>query len=207
MESTSKKRSKRPVSTRAPSRDELHEAALRYLGERSASRATLRRALDRKIQTWARRAERAGQDAEAIRSEVTAAETHLDPILARFTEVGLLNDVAYATSRAKSLSRGGKSRRAIEAHLTQKGISRSTIRDVVPEDASAELAAALVLAKKRRIGPFARPDRDGESRDEPKRAKQRALAALARAGFSYSTCERALSMDLEEAEERLRSRE
>ena len=40
----------------APARDVLHEAALAYLARSSATAATLRRVLDRKVSSWARKA-------------------------------------------------------------------------------------------------------------------------------------------------------
>jgi len=57
-----------------------------------------------------------------------------------------------------------------------------------------ELAAALVLARKRRIGPF----RVGQAPDEV--GQLRELGALARAGFSHSVAHRALAMDPDQAE-------
>jgi regulatory protein len=180
----------------APSRDVLHEAALAYLARGSATSAMLRRVLDRKVATWARRATRASRDPELIAADVATCKEAIAAIAARFREVGLINDATFAESRARSLRRAGRSRRAISAHLTAKGVDAETARHVVPEDATSELAAALAFARKRRIGPFAREEVD-------RAAKQKALAAMARAGFGWSVCERALGMDREQADERL----
>lgn len=181
----------------APSRDVLHEAALAYLARGSATAATLTRVLDRKIMSWARRAERAIGDRELVAADVTRCRASVEAIVVRFREVGLINDAAYAESRARSLSRAGRSRRAISAHLAAKGIDAETAREALPNDAAIEIAAALAFAKKRRIGPYA------HDAIMTREAKQKAIAAMARAGFAFRTCERALGMDREEADERL----
>ena len=70
-------------------------------------------------------------------------------------------------------------------------------RAALPDDPEAELDAALVLARKRRIGPFRRgdvPDLAG---------KRRELAMLARAGFPQPVAANALAMGAEEAEARI----
>lgn len=181
----------------APSRDVLHEAALAYLARGSATAATLTRVLDRKVSTWARKAARAARDPELVAADVIGCKESIEGIVARFREVGLVNDAAYAESRARSLSRAGRSRRAISAHLAAKGVDAETARQALPDDAGTELAAALAFARKRRIGPYAREETiDRET-------KQKAIAAMARAGFAFHTCERALRMDREEADERL----
>ncbi len=180
----------------APTRVVLHEAALGYLARGSASAATLGRVLERRVSNWARRSARAGGDPEAIATDVETCRSSIASIVARFCEVGLLNDEAYAKSRARSLGRAGRSRRAILANLTAKGVAATTAREALPDD---ELGAALVFARKRRIGPFAREPIDPRDRA----ARQKELAAMARAGFDWSTCERALRMDRDEADERL----
>jgi regulatory protein len=184
----------------APARSVLHEAALAYLARGSATAATLGRVLDRKVSTWAWKAARAARDPDLIASDVSTCRQSIEAIVARFCEVGLINDAAYATSRARSLSRAGRSRRAIAAHLAAKGVDAETAREALPNDAEVELAAALAFARKRRFGAYAR-----ETADRDRAAKQKALAAMARAGFDWSTCERALGMDRDQADERLAS--
>ena len=181
-----------------PTRDVLHEAALAYLARSAATAATLGRVLDRKIATWARKAGRAQRDPELVAADLASCRESIEAIVARFREVGLINDAVYAKSRARSLSRAGRSRRAISAHLAAKGVDAETAREAIPSDAGTELDAAIAFARKRRIGPYAR-----ETDTQDQKSKQKALAAMARAGFGWSTCERALGMDREQAEERL----
>ena len=163
---------------------DLHEVALAYLARRPASAAMMTRVLER-------RARKKGVDlddvADAIRS-----------VVARLVEVGLVDDASFAASRVDRLGRAGRSSRAIAAHLAQKGVRADVARAaLVTRDASADLDAALVLTRKRRIGAFARTPATGPD------ARRKELGILARAGFDRSTAERALRIDREEAEERL----
>ena len=67
--------------------------------------------------------------------------------MARLGEVGLVNDAAFAVSRARTMTQSGRSRRAISAHLAQKGVNAEIVREAVPRDAGAELMAALASLK------------------------------------------------------------
>ena len=75
-------------------------------------------------------------------------------------------------------------------------MAQATATAALPEDAGAELDAALAFCRRRRIGPFATTEEDQE-------ARRKAMAALARAGFGREVAERALRLDPEEAETRL----
>jgi regulatory protein len=77
------------------------------------------------------------------------------------------------------------------ARLAAKGVDAEAARAAVPEDTDTELAAALILARRRRLGPF---------RTDAAADLQRELAALARAGFSRAVATQALAMPREEAE-------
>lgn len=180
----------------APTQASLHEAALVYLGRSAATEAVLARVLERRVAAWARKAAREGQDPDPIESAIAGCREAIARIVARFREVGLVNDAAFAAARAQSLSRSGRSRRAIAAHLAAKGVGAEIVREAVPDGHDAELAAALTFTRKRRIGPFARDEEDRE-------ARRKAIAAMARAGFSWSVCERALGMDRDQAEQRI----
>ncbi len=107
--------------------------------------------------------------------------------------LGAVDDAAFAAARARRLSKAGRSRLAIAAHLAGKGVAREVASSVLPEE---ELDAALAQCRRRRIGPFARAPMERE-------ARLKALGALARAGFGREVAERALDMAPDEAEERL----
>ena len=188
----------------APTRAGLHEAALAYLARGAATADSVKKTLERRIANWARRSIRAGREGEGVATDAAAAREIVPEIVARLREVGLVNDSAFAENRAKRMASSGRSRRAIAAHLAHKGVDAATVRDAVPRDAGAELGAALAFARRRRIGPFAAADAAPEGRDARRAAEQKALGAMARAGFDWNVCDRVMQMDREAAEERLR---
>ena len=171
----------------------LREAALRHLARYTATEAGLRAVLDRRIDRWAR----ATEDREDLSSSVAALKQDARQIAASLVTSGLIDDGAYAETRASGLLRAGRSRRAVAARLAAKGVGAEVAQAALPDDPEAELAAALVLARKRRLGPFRR----GESPDPA--GKRRELAVLARAGFPQPVAARALGMAAEEAEDRI----
>ena len=86
--------------------------------------------------------------------------------------------------------KAGRSERYIRLKLSQAGISGDVQDSVLKGDeasvpAEAELAAALRLVEKRKMGTF-RPARDR------KLFRKKDLAVLARAGFSFQTAVQAL---------------
>jgi regulatory protein len=188
-----------------PTRASLHEAALAYLARGAASADSVQKTLERRTSNWARRALRAGLDAEVVAADAAAARELATAVVDRLREVGLLDDVTFAQNRAKRMSSAGRSRRAISAHLAQKGVDSATVREAVTHDAGAELAAAVAFARKRRIGPFSREEPPSD-RDAKRAMEQKALGAMARAGFDFSVCQRVLAMDRDDAEQRLRDR-
>ncbi|MDB4938056.1 MAG: Regulatory protein recX [Labilithrix sp.] len=190
----------------APSRAVLHEAALAYLGRGAATADSVKKTLERRIANWARRSVRAGRDAEGIASDAAKARELVPEIVARLGEVGLVNDTAFAENRARRMSSSGRSRRAIASHLAQKGVSAATVREALPHDAGAELAAALAFARKRRIGPFASDDDVPADRDARRAADRKSLGTMARAGFDWNVCERVMRMSRDDADEHMSSR-
>ncbi|MGH6879344.1 regulatory protein RecX [Hypericibacter sp.] len=156
----------------------LQEAALDYLARYAASSTRLRRVLERRV-----RRRTADRDALEV-ARKTIAE-----VIARLTAQGLLEDGRYASTRAESLTRQGRSRRWIEAKLSADGVASPLIRNALEalpgSRAQSELGAAVAFAKRRRFGPFRTPKR--RSREELKALANKELAALARAGFDHRT--------------------
>lgn len=172
----------------APSRVRLHDAALAYLGRFAATEAGLLRVLDRRIDRWARAAEAEGTLDPGSVAEARNAAREVAGALARS---GVVDDAAFAGARARSLTRAGRSRLAVGAHLAAKGVPPDVAKAALP-DPGTELAAALAYASRRRLGPFrAGGADDGRHRKE--------LGALARAGFPQPVAQQALRMDPEEA--------
>ncbi len=177
----------------APDAARLHDAALAYLARFAATEAGLRRVLARRVARWARAAE-AEHGAEYAAEAAKAARAAIDGVVARLAASGVVDDVAFAAARARSLTRRGKSRLAAAAHLAAKGVAAETAAQVLNAEPEDEMAAALALAARRRIGPF----RTGETPD-PAAARRRELGVLARAGFPRAIAEQALRLDRCEA--------
>lgn len=177
----------------APDSSSLYQAALNYLARYAATEAGLRRVLMRRIDNWARQQ----PDAEAAEPGLRTARAAVAPIIQRLSAAGALNDTAFAESRARGLVRGGQSSRAIQTKLIAKGVAPELARLVAETDTETALAAALVLARKRRIGPF----RISDDADDATRTRE--MGVMARAGFSREISEQALATDRETAEARI----
>lgn len=108
--------------------------------------------------------------ARAVPDEV--AERVLD----RFTEVGLVDDAAFAESWVRSRHAGrGLSRRALSHELRQKGVDDETARAAVEEIGPDEEAAAAAALVARRLSA---------TRGHPVEVRVRRLAGmLARKGY------------------------
>ncbi len=128
----------------------LYQAALDYLARYAATEAGVRRVLERRIDRWTR----AQPDAEAAEPAARAARGAIDGVVRRLADAGALSDTTFAENRARSLLRSGQSTRSIQMRLIAKGVAPELARQVSATDAETELAAALVLARKRRIGPY-----------------------------------------------------
>ncbi len=183
-----------PPAGPPPTRAKLHEAALAHLARFSSSEAGLVCVLDRRIDRWARRAtaETPGDEPpDAAPARAAARE-----VARALVQTGVVDDAAYAAGRARSLTRAGRSRRAIGAHLSQKGVRQEVAQAAMP-DAASELAAALAYARRRRLGPFRRELPEGTELADVRRKE---IGALARAGFPQPVAQQALRMDRDEAE-------
>lgn len=152
----------------------LEAAALHYLQRYAASVDRVRRVLQRRV--W--RAERL-DDGDLDREGGMAM---VERVVGRLRERELLDDGAYAETKAHALHNRGASLRSIRGRLGQDGIDAESIESAVERiaehGAEPDRRAAIALARRRRLGPFRpaaeRPDR-----------RERDLAALARAGFAY----------------------
>jgi regulatory protein len=179
-----------PQNLPPPDEATLHDAALAYLARYAATRAGLLAVLLRRIDRWARGVE----DRDAAREQVAVCRLAAIAVVERLVAAGAVDDAAFAESRARSLVQSGRSRRAVTARLAAKGVASELAAAAAPDDADTELAAALVLARKRRIGPFQTRE-DGD--------RQRDLGVFARAGFPRAVAQRALDTERSEAEQRI----
>ena len=145
----------------------LFRAAAHYFERYASSTENLRRVLERKVR---RRADARGEDAGDFGALVEAT-------VARFVELKLVDDEAYAQARLASLRRRGTSRRMAAAKLIEKGVARDLVAATLERDETGERQAASAYARRRRLGPYRTRDR-AERRD-------RDVAAMVRAGFAF----------------------
>ncbi|APH60623.1 regulatory protein RecX [Granulibacter bethesdensis] len=178
-----------------PDEAALYEAALRYLSRFAATRTGVARMLERRIKRWARMMEGTEMDQAALPDAIHQAQQAARKVIERLERSGVLDDAAFAAARTSSLTRAGRSRRAVAAHLVAKGVPSELVAQSLPDDPKLELAAAVRLTQRRKLGPFA-----VEHTTPTPQARQRALAAMARAGFDGRTAQQALGMGREEAE-------
>jgi regulatory protein len=181
------------LSAKPPDAAKLYEAALNHLARYAATEAGMAQVLSRKIDRWLRLY--AGEDADPVlAAEATrGAKRAIPGVIAKLQAAGVLNDDAFAASRAKRLTREGKSRRGALAHLAAKGVASAVASKTLAEDPERELAAACAYLRRRRAGPFG---------DAP---ELKILGAMARAGFSQDIARRAMRLDREDAEDRIKA--
>lgn len=169
----------------------LERAALWRIQRRALTVSQLRRSLTEKVRR-----------ATSTHGPCAEAGGWIDDVIERCLSSGLLDDKKVAAGRASALRDRGMSKRMILQRLRLKGVDETVAADalaVVDDDASknahaangqeadddgrsvardAELIAARQYASRRRL----------HARDP-----QKALAALARNGFSYDVAKRALA--------------
>lgn len=156
----------------------LENAALHYLKRYAAPVSQLRRVLVRRVDRSLR--VHGGDRAEAL--------GWVDALVDKLLRNGLLNDSAYAGMKAQSLRASGRSAKVICQKLRMKGVPAELAQQKLAE-ATAELSeeeAARIWARRKRLGPFRREEK---ARQEH---RQKDLAALARAGFSFGVARRVI---------------
>jgi len=154
------RRPKRPPKPLNSAR--LEEVALGYVARFSTSAAKFERYLIRKLREK-------GWDGEG---EPPVAST-----VARYVELGYVDDESYARMKSGSLLRRGYGARRVNQALGEAGIAEDLRAEVAPGEAAAREAAAT-YARRRRFGPF------GSDPPDPA-AREKQLAAIVRAGHGF----------------------
>ncbi len=154
----------------------LEELALAYVARFATTQGKLRDYLQRKLRErgWA-----GAEDGEAA--------PDLDRLIGRYVELGYVDDAGWARMKAGSLLRRGYGARRVGEALGHAGLDEELREEVRPDEA-AERSAALVLARRRRLGPFA-----SELPDRPLREKH--IAAMLRAGHRLDIARRIVEAD------------
>jgi regulatory protein len=165
-------RRERNSRTRAPfDAAALEQAALSYAGRYATTRLRLRAYLQRKLRE---------------RGWAGSGEPPLDTLVERMAKLGYVDDRAFASGRAVSLVRRGYGPRRLDAALRAAGISEEDGVDARELASAQAWDAALRFAERRRLGPFSSQQPDRPARDK-------ALAAMIRAGHPLSLARRILA--------------
>jgi regulatory protein len=175
-----------------PTPERLRRRALYYLERFTASRARLRLVLRR----------RALRDAAALELPPEPVAAAIETLLDDLERLGLLDDQAFAASRARSLAAKGRPPRRIARELAAAGVDKPLIeaalerladdRGTTPDEL--ELQAAIAFARRRRLGPFG-------AEEATATPTEKTLGAFARAGFTLEVSRRVLEASVADLEE------
>ena len=161
----------------------LERAALHYLARFSSSSENLKRILERKV--WRRVNLGAEKPADV--------EQWIGNVIEKCQKMALVDDAQYALMRARNFHNKGRGISVIKAELRHKGISEDIIQKTIVAinpDGNADLAAALHLARKKKLGNFA--TKQPKDLEMAKKIRQKHLGVLARAGFSFQIAQEVL---------------
>ncbi len=166
-----KARKARPLDETA-----LRDLALSYVARFATTGAKLEGYLARKVR------ERGIAEDEDGRTR----ELDVTGIVTRMIELGYVDDDAYARSKSRDLTARGYGARRVEQALWVAGVEEGVRSDNAPGEAESRRAAVL-LAKKRRFGPFGTRSEEDEEPDPLARQKlrEKQVAAMLRAGHLY----------------------
>jgi regulatory protein len=157
----------------------LERLGLFYAGRYATTRSKLAAYLRRKLKA---------------RGWSGAGEPPVERLVERFVSLGYVDDRGFASARSAALLRRGYGERRVEAALRGTGIAdadSAEARDISGEEA---LAAAHRFARRRRLGPYAETVPDRAARDK-------AAAAMLRAGHRLDLVRQVLAADPEELPE------
>ena len=163
------RRARPPLDAKA-----LDELALAYVGRFATTRAKLRSYLARKVRErgWA-----GGRDPD------------FEEIAERFASQGFIDDAAYALSKAQALTGRGYGKRRVRQSLHVAGVAEEDGEAAFGHADAEAVAAAVRFAERRRIGPFA-----AQAARDPKE-REKALAAMIRAGHSFGLARALVAME------------
>lgn len=151
----------------------LDELALAYVSRFATTRSKLSSYLKRKI---AERGWAGGRPAE------------IDAIVGRLERLGYVDDAAFALAKSRSLTGRGYGERRVAQALHAAGVGDDNGREAREHASSEAVEAALRFAQRRRLGPFGGGGGD-------RAARERALAAMIRAGHGFGLAKAILALE------------
>lgn len=171
----------------------LEGVALWYLERFPGSEARVRQVLQKRV----------ARSVAELETDPTVGAENLEAVVEKLLRLGFIDDERFAQSRVRSLRSRGKSTRAILATLRQQGISAELAREALEghdegDVGTDEVEAARTFARRRRLGPHRRPGRRATEDDEVRREREKDLARMARAGFSFDVARRVIDATLDE---------
>jgi regulatory protein len=159
--------------------ERLRELALFYAGRYATTEARLAAYLKRKLRErgWS------GED----QPDVAA-------LVGRLAELRYVDDRAWGEAKARGLAARGLGQRRVRQALRHGGLGEEDMGAVLAageEEPDPGWAAALMFARRKRLGPYAA---DPEAARLPE-ARRKALAVLMRAGHGFDIARRVLDAD------------
>jgi regulatory protein len=154
----------------------LQNAATFYLERYPSTAEGLRRVLNRRV-----------RKAEMLQAPVMDnVQQAIAVIVQKFVDAGMIDDKAFAQTKARALHRRGSSNKLTRQRLQHAGVDSETLAQAMAgldeelntDPRKRELAAAIALARRRKLGPY-RAEKDRKDR------RLKDLAAMARGGFDY----------------------
>ena len=142
----------------------LIELALAYVGRFATTRARLQSYLQRKVRE---------------RGWSGESSPDIEGLAERFASQGYVDDAAFALMKSRSLTGRGYGLARVNQSLRVAGVGDDDAAGARSLAEAEALQSALRFARRRRIGLYA------EAKADPS-ARQRALAAMTRAGHSFS---------------------
>lgn len=196
------RQAKRSKKARPLDQAALKDLALSYAARFATTGAKLENYLARKIRE---RGVAEDEDSDGTRR---TSELDVTGLVTRLIELGYVDDDAYARSKSRDLTARGYGARRVEQALWAAGVEEQVRADHTPGEAESRRAAVL-LAKKRRFGPFGVSAPTDEPREERHKRREKQVAAMLRAGHLYehagfiidAVSEEIIQQWLEEAEE------
>lgn len=156
----------------------LRDLALHYAARFATTGARLEGYLARKLK------ERGVAEDAAEDGGGRSVQIDIPALVARLVELGYVDDDAYARARARDLGARGYGGRRVEQVLRFAGVGEGLRLAHAPGEAASRKAAAL-MAQKKRLGPWGGEKITPSDPLARRKAHEKAVAAMLRAGHQY----------------------
>jgi len=169
----------------------LENAGLYYLQRFPSSCENFRRVMMRRV----------NRSARYYNTNPEVGAKIIDVLIKKFIKIGLLNDLRYAEFKVINFRRRGLSERMIRAKLAERRVSTEVINDIFQllnsNNSDLELNASIIFSRRTRLGAFR------GSQDKHQKFREKDMAKLARAGFSYNVAQKILGIETREELEQM----